>query len=202
MTRAAVAVAIAGALSGCRTDQTIVTPDPHLERMLRQEKRMAYEADPLLPGGLSMQQPPDGTIPADAVVGDVARSTGVAGGRWVARIPLRLSREDLDAGRRSFDTFCAPCHGILGDGESVVAEKMDLRKPRDLVAPPVTGYAPGRVFQTVREGYGLMPSYSVPLSVDDTWRVVGYLEALQLAGGASVADLPADLRDRLAKEAP
>jgi cytochrome c553 len=201
VSRAAVAVALAGALSGCRTDQTIVTPDPHLERMLRQEKLLPYERDALLPGGLSMQLPPEGTLADDAVVGDPRLTTGVDNDHWVAHIPVHLGRDDLDAGRQRFDTFCAACHGILGDGASVVADKMALR-PRDLVAPPVTGYTPGRIFQTIREGYGLMPSYAVQLSIADTWKVVGYLEALQLARAAKVADLPADVRERLAKEAP
>ena len=43
MTRAMVAATAVLALVACRTDQTLVAPDPHLERMLRQEKRLPYE---------------------------------------------------------------------------------------------------------------------------------------------------------------
>ena len=63
-------------------------------------------------------------------------------------------------------------------------------------------YPAGRLFQTIRKGYGLMPSYRVELTVRDTWGVVAYVRALQLARGARVADLPADVRAELAKEAP
>jgi hypothetical protein len=47
-----------------------------------------------------------------------------------------------------------------------------------------------------------MPSYRVQLGVNETWGVVAYVEALQLAGGARVADLPPDVRAELVKAAP
>ena len=52
-------------LAGCRTEQTLVAPDPHLERMLDQPKAMPYGEAPLLPQGMTMQQPPDGTLPVE-----------------------------------------------------------------------------------------------------------------------------------------
>jgi mono/diheme cytochrome c family protein len=190
------------ALCACRTEQTIVTPDPHLNRMLKQEKRMAYQEDPVLPKGMAMQQPPDGTFPMDALPGQPVLTTGVAGGRWAERIPVRVDRALLDEGRKRFDVLCATCHGILGDGNSLVADKMTLRRPRNLLDADVRSYVPGRVFQAIREGYGLMPSYSVQLSVRETWGVVAYVRALQLAQGARVAALPGDVRAQLAREAP
>ncbi len=201
MTRSLLLVAVL-ALPACRTDQTLVAPDPHLERMLEQPKRLPYDDDPAMPGGQTMQRPPPGTLSVDAPVVEGVLVEGVADGRWAERIPVALDAVGLRAGRRHFETFCAPCHGELGDGDSVVATKMRLRKPQDLLADSVRAYPPGRIFQTIRQGYGLMPSYRVQLDVDATWDVVAYVRALQLAGGARVADLPADVRDRLAKEAP
>jgi mono/diheme cytochrome c family protein len=200
--RCALILAAPLVLGACRTEQTIVTPDPHLNRMLVQEKRTAYTDDPILPKGMTMQQPPDGTLPTNAIVGQPGLTTGVANGRWVERIPLRVDRPLLEDGRRRFDTFCAACHGVLGDGTSLVADKMALRKPPSLHEARIAGYPPGRVFQTIREGYGLMPSYAVQISVRDAWGVVAYVQALQLARGARVARLPPDVRADLAKEAP
>jgi mono/diheme cytochrome c family protein len=193
---------VASALCACRTEQTIVTPDPHLNRMLKQEKRMAYEEDSLLPKGMAMQQPPDGTLPVDALPGQPLLTTGVAGGRWAERIPVRVDRALLEEARKRFDVVCASCHGVLGDASTVVADKMSLRRPRNLLEPDVRAYVPGRVFQAIREGYGLMPSYAVQLSVRETWGVVAYVRALQLAQGARVAALPTDVRAELAREAP
>jgi mono/diheme cytochrome c family protein len=170
--------------------------------MLKQEKRLPYEDDPMLPQGMAMQRPPDGTLPVDAPMGDPLIVEGVANDHWAERIPVPVDRAMIDDGRRQFDTFCATCHGELGDGHSIVADKMALRKPQDLLADSVRAYPAGRLFQTIRKGYGLMSSYRVELTIRDTWSVVAYVRALQLAGGARAADLPADLRAELAKEAP
>jgi mono/diheme cytochrome c family protein len=189
-------------LLGCRTEQTLVTPDPHLERMLTQEKVLPYHDDPLLPHGMTMQNPPDGTLPVDALLADPLVLEGVAQGRWAARIPIAVDRATIEGGRRSFETYCAACHGILGDGDSVVAEKMDLRRPPDLLSDDLRGYPPGRVFQTIRQGYGLMPAYRVQLDVNAAWSVVAYVRALQRARGVRAQDLPPPIRTELAKEAP
>lgn len=202
MSRLVPVVVLGALLIACRTDQTIVTPDPHLERMLKQGKRMAYEEDPLLPRGMAMQRPPSGTIPVDAIAGDPLLTTGAANDQYAARIPIPVDRTLVEQGREDFQTFCAACHGILGDGNSVVADKMALRKPPSLHEARILAYSPGKVFATVRGGYGLMPSYAVQLSVRDTWGVVAYVRALQLARAAKVRDLPPDVRAKLAQEVP
>jgi len=189
-------------LCSCRTEQTFVAPDPHLERMLKQEKRLAYQEDPILPAGMAMQAPPGGTLAFEAPVGQPLVNTGAADGRWADRIPVQVDLAVLQAGRERFETFCAACHGILGNGDSVVAGKMALRKPPSLHEDRVRAFEPGRIFQTIHEGYGLMPSYAVQISVTDTWAVVAYVQALQLARGAVVASLPPPVQSRLAKEAP
>jgi mono/diheme cytochrome c family protein len=128
--------------------------------------------------------------------------TGAAHGHWADRIPIAVDRALVEEGRRHFDRYCAACHGILGDGDSPVADRMALRRPQNLLEDRVRGYSPGRLFQAVREGYGLMPSYAVQLSERDAWGVVAYVEALQMARGVRVADLPRGVSARLATEAP
>ncbi|HEX3771047.1 MAG TPA: cytochrome c, partial [Polyangiaceae bacterium] len=171
-------------------------------RMLDQPKAMPYASQPLLPDQAAMQRPPEGTLPADTDRRGPAVVTGIAEGKFVDRIPVPVDRAMLETGRARFETFCAPCHGVLGDGVSSVARVMALRKPVNLHVPPASTDVVGEQFHTVRHGYGLMPSYAVQLSVDDTWAVVAYLEALRVARHAVVADLPPDIRAYLAKELP
>jgi mono/diheme cytochrome c family protein len=195
------------ALAGCRTEQTLVAPDPHLERMLDQPKTRAYEAAPLLPDDTAMQTPPDGVMPfREAAPQPPVVRTGVDRAQdedtevdGTPRIPITVDHALLQTGRDRFDVFCAACHGVLGDGASPVAEMMNLRKPPDLVAKD---RIPGSTFRTIHRGYGMMPSYAVQLSVRDTWAVVAYLEALRLSRNAHVGDLPPEVRQQLAKEAP
>ena len=196
MRRAALLVISALVASGCRTEQTLVTPHPHLERMLKQEKVLPYEDAPMLPHDMAMQLPPDDALPVDTLMDDPMLDTGAARGHYAERIPIRLDRAVLDRGRHDFDTFCAACHGVLGAGDSVVARKMNLRKPANLLGE-ARGYPPGQVFQVIRLGYGLMPSYVNQLSVEDSWAVVAYVRALQLAQGAPVDRLPPALRTKL-----
>jgi mono/diheme cytochrome c family protein len=205
MTRAVlagIAAALAAPLFGCRIESTFVKPDPHLERMLKQEKAVPYDNSPTLPNGMVMQHPPDGTLPVDAIVGDPLLSTGAADGHWATAFPRHLDRADVESGRRNFDVFCAPCHGVLGDGVSIVAEKMNLRRPPSLLEARIRGYPVGRVFQTIRGGYGMMPSYAVQLSVADAWAVTAYVRALQTARGVTVSALSPEVRAEHARQAP
>jgi mono/diheme cytochrome c family protein len=195
------AIALA-AFAACRTEQTIVTPDPHLERMLVQEKALPYGTSPILPNGMTMQSPPEGTLPVTTPESDSLVASGASAGHFADRIPIRIDRARIDRGESQFDTICAACHGARGDGVSAVARKMALRKPPSLVAADIRAYPPGRIFRAVRDGYGLMPSYAEALSVDDAWAVVAYVRALQWAQGIPAADLPGAMRAELAKEAP
>ena len=124
-------------------------------------------------------------------------------GEYATRVPIAVDRALLETGRARFETVCAACHGILGDGASVVAAHMALRKPPSLLVPPASTDAVGEQFQTLVHGYGLMPLRTgLLLSDRRPWGVVAYLQALRLAQRARVSDLPPDVRERLAEEAP
>jgi mono/diheme cytochrome c family protein len=113
-----------------------------------------------------------------------------------------MTRALLDQGHAAFDRVCATCHGVLGDGVSVVAEKMELRKPPSLHEARIRGLAPGQVFEIVSVGYGMMPSLAALLDVDERWAVVAYLDALRLSQAAPIAALPEPVKADLLREAP
>ena len=56
---------------------------------------------------------------------------------------------------------------------------MALRKPPSLHTPGTRADPAGKIFVTLREGYGFMPSYASVLSLDETWAIVAYVRALQ-----------------------
>jgi mono/diheme cytochrome c family protein len=167
-----------------------VLPRPDLERMLVQPSYRPYGASSRFADGRAMREPPAGAVPHDQLLGQPALTEGIEQAAYVTRIPLAVDRALLARGRDRFETFCGVCHGLTGDGRSEVARRMVLRAPPSLVAAPVTEFPPGRVYQVISLGYGLMPGYSAELAVRDRWAVVGYLEALQLAAGARLASLP------------
>jgi hypothetical protein len=172
------------------------------ERMIEQDKLLPYETTHFFPDGRTMQLPPEGTVPRDRIVGQPALTRGVVDGHVVELFPVEVDADLLQRGRDRYDVYCAPCHGILGDGSTSVAENMRLRKPPSLHDPQVRGAPPGEVFQVITHGYGLMPSYASELPVRDRWAVIAYVEALQYSQNARLQDLPVELQDEARGELP
>jgi mono/diheme cytochrome c family protein len=181
-------------LAGCREK---VIPEPDFERMIRQEKYGLWEPCDHFGDGRAMQHPPEGTVPVDRRTGEASLTTGITDGLYVSEIPVPLTVPLVQRGRQRFETFCAPCHGILGDGSSRVATSMLLRLPPSLVGDRARSFPPGRIYQVIVEGYGMMPRYAHELPViEDRWAVVAYLEALQRSRSVDVRTLPPELRAR------
>jgi mono/diheme cytochrome c family protein len=175
-------------------------PDVDLERMINQKRYSSYQASEFFKDGRAMRSPPPDTVAHDRITGDPALSTGLVDGGYIDRIPVDVTRDVVDRGRTRFEVFCAACHGIAGDGDSLVAANMQLKRPPSLVSSEVEAFPAGRIFQIVSQGYGLMRPYSDCLTVDERWAVIWYLRALQLRSGVSLDRLPLALRNRAEKE--
>jgi mono/diheme cytochrome c family protein len=151
-----IVLACALVLLACDESALFHEPDPSFNRMLEQPRIDAYEGP--------MRTPPPETIPHDA-----------------PPKPPPVTRDLVVRGRAQFETFCAACHGVLGDGISVVAEKMALRKPPSFHEPRLVALAPDAIEGVIERGYGLMPSYTDAISPTDRWAVANYVKALQLS---------------------
>ena len=190
LARLRLSLAVACLLPGCA-----MLPPIDFQRMIYQDRFQVWQHCAFFADGRAMRTPPAGTLPRGAPIGDPARVLGVVGGDYVADIPVPITRPLLLAGKARFETYCAPCHGLLGDGDSVVASSMDLRRPPALAGKLARALPPGRVYQTIDEGYGLMRSYAEDLiSPEERWSVVAYLRALQLSHGVALDSLPPDVR--------
>ena len=172
-------------------------PERDFERMVNQAYFQYYEASEFFPDGRAMREPPQGTVPADRLEIPPALARGMVNGQYVATNPVLLTPQLVQLGRKHFETFCAPCHGVLGNGISVVAHNMELRKAPSLVALPVTSFPDGRIFQAISEGYGLMPKYSQQIEVTARWAIVAYVRALGIhTAGVPMDRLPEPIRAR------
>jgi mono/diheme cytochrome c family protein len=197
-------------LCGCEG----VLPAPDWEQMIRQRKLLPYAASSWFPDGRAMQPPPAGTVPRDRLLGQPALTgsaapalTGSAANeQHIEKIPIAVDRALLDSGRFGYETYCAACHGLVGDGEFEVSANMELRKPPSLTSDEARTWPAGRVFTIATRGYGLMPAYERELSARERWAVVAYLRALQTSQRTRLAELPAEERAAaeraLAKETP
>jgi mono/diheme cytochrome c family protein len=176
----------------------LVTPD--LERMIVQERYETYDPSELFPDGRAMRTPPADTVAHSDTEFTRAVALGVVNGAYVDRIPIPVTRELLARGQDRFQIYCAACHGIAGDGQSWVARKMSLRKPPTLIDARARSFPPGRIYQVIQEGYGLMRSYVEDLDQEDRWAVVGYVRALQASSAVPLEALPPSLRARAEEE--
>jgi mono/diheme cytochrome c family protein len=170
---------------GCDNRQAFREPDPTLARMLDQRRADPFEASSAFADGKSMRTPPRGAVARDA-----------------DRPPPAVTRALLATGRARFERVCGTCHGVGGNGESVVASKMTRRPPPSLHEDRLRALSREQLFAIASRGYGLMPAYEEMLGSDDRWAIVSYVKVLQMSQRAEVAALPADVRSELAKEAP
>jgi len=178
---------------GCG-DTTLFDP------MERQPKFKAFAANPQFEDGRAMREPPAGTVPRERQTMRPEITLGQArDGKPVSAIPIPVTRELVDAGREKFEIHCAICHGLVGDGVSLVATQMSLRPPPSL--HQLRNPAPGYLFKVISAGFGLMASSAPQLSPQERWAVVAYVEALRRSQAARLADAPPDVQKKLLAEA-
>lgn len=184
--------------SGCDESQVWHFPHVSEERMIDPHHSLAYDPNAFFENAQAMQVPPEGTF----VHAEIEPPFAVDG-RYVERIPVPVTERLVDLGQARFGVTCAACHGVVGDGDSIVATKMQGRRPPSLHEARIVALPVGRLYEIIRDGYGLMGSYAPWLTTaEERWAVVAYVRALQLSQDAVVRDLPADVRADLAREAP
>lgn len=181
----ALAMASLLAISACDDRQAFRRPDLTWSRMLTQPRANAYDPSRAFANGMAMRTPPAGAIPH----GETA----------VEAPPTTLAL--MEVGRRRFDVACAPCHGVTGDGQTVVAHKMQHRRPPPLDDARSRALPREHVFDVITRGYGMMPSYDTMLTEEERWAVADYVRALQLSRYAPVGSLPPDVRADLERHA-
>src|SRR5260370_7066455 len=111
-----------------------------LQRMVNQPKYLPYAENDFFDDHLAMRFPPVGVVSREGVLHQaVPRETvpeGLIEEALVDKIPVPITKDLIQRGRKRFDIVCAACHGLLGDGDNVVATKMSLSPPHSLFHTP------------------------------------------------------------------
>ena len=178
-----VAVVVALALAGLHV---ALRPDParaNFEYFPDMAESLAVEsfaADPLLGGGAALQPPVAGV----AVRGTLAFPYA-AGAEEAARAGAELvspiaagDAAALARGEQVYRTFCIVCHGAGGDGRGTVVAR-GMLPPPSLFGARAMSIADGELFHIVTRGQGNMASYAAQIPVDDRWRVIAWVRAMQ-----------------------
>jgi mono/diheme cytochrome c family protein len=200
---------LALACAGCETA---------MHNMYLQPRLTHQKPTGLFPDHSATQLPPDGTVaysagvaadassgrrgrvewPAQHAQGRAAPYLAVAAATPAPAVPTDMA--ELQRGRSRFDIDCAPCHGLLGDGNGIIAL-------RGFPHPPTYHQkrlrdAPDSHFDNViTNGYGMMFPYGDRVTPQDRRAIIAYIRALQLSQDAKVSELSAEDRRALGVDA-
>lgn len=146
--------------------------------MINQRKYTTYAPSQFWSDGTSARPLPSGTV----AQGDGARAEA-------ASAPPPASDALLARGRERFDVYCAPCHGLVGDGDGIIVAHGFPRPPsyheERLLAAPAQHF-----YDVITHGYGAMYAYADRVDPHDRWAIAAYIRALQLSRRATVAQVP------------
>ena len=100
----------------------------------------------------------------------------------VDRFPFPITREALERGQERYQIFCSVCHGMTGYGDGIVARRgFNKPSPASYHQDRLRQAPVGHFFDVMTNGWGAMPSYASQIPVEDRWKIIAYIRALQLS---------------------
>lgn len=101
--------------------------------------------------------------------------------------PLLPTEKNLALGKEKFLTFCSPCHGNYGDGDSRLHGQFP--NPPSLHSARIREFEDGRIYHVITNGKNVMPSYAAQVNREERWAIINYIRVLQKAKNATEEDL-------------
>ncbi len=100
----------------------------------------------------------------------------------VDTFPFPITKEILDRGQERYQIFCSSCHGLTGYGDGMVARRgFNKPAPASFHQDKLRQAPVGHFFDVVTNGWGAMPSHASQVPVEDRWKIIAYIRALQLS---------------------
>ena len=179
--------------------------------MQDQPKVIAYRQNPFYRDGVSAKPPVEGTVPRGYLRADreyyfgkkanpgqqpAATSIQAAGVQApgaamnpatlypddVETFPFPITKEALDRGQERYGIFCSVCHGATGNGDGMIARRgFNKPAPASYHQDRLRQAPVGHFFDVMTNGWGAMPSYAAQIPVEDRWKIIAYIRALQLS---------------------
>jgi hypothetical protein len=172
-------------LLGCRLDMHV------------QPRYNPYDPSSFFSDGRSERPPVPGTVART----EVLEAENATSGKAVNAFPFEITRSVVERGRERFDIFCAPCHGLGGNGDGIIVQR-GFERPPSYHTERLRNAPSGHFFDVITNGFGAMYPYGYRVPVPDRWAIVAYIRALQLSQNTSINDLRAPERQRLLSESP
>jgi mono/diheme cytochrome c family protein len=168
-----------------------IFPDMNYQDKVKDQTTSAFFAD-----GVASREPVPGTIAQEMPAQDDYWSTGKWDeSHWGDGIPVHEARDGgrelkIDAanmarGRERYTISCAVCHGGVGDGQGITS-KYGLTGVASYQTDRLRQMNDGEIFNTISNGKGQMLGYGYNIAIDDRWRIIMYIRALQRSQNATL----------------
>ncbi|MDP0498540.1 MAG: cytochrome c [Verrucomicrobiota bacterium JB022] len=198
---------------GCKFRQAPLEIFPDMDRQAKflEQAGNGYFADgrndrPAVPGTMPhltafqenyVHTQPDGHFREDDYLATGAGNLGT-NNAFGDGIPVDLTQENMDRGQELFNIYCIACHGEVGNGKGVVAaERYGFATIVSLLDTRIMEQPDGEIFNTITHGKNTMYAYGSKIRVEDRWKVVMYVRALQRASASTIDDVPPEHREDL-----
>jgi mono/diheme cytochrome c family protein len=100
----------------------------------------------------------------------------------VETFPFPITKDDLNRGQERYQIFCSVCHGATGNGDGMIARRgFNKPAPASYHQDRLRQAPVGHFFDVMTNGWGAMPSYATQIPVEDRWKIIAYIRALQLS---------------------
>lgn len=117
---------------------------------------------------------------------------------YVKDFPFDVTETRMVRGQAKFNTYCAPCHGLVGQGDGLIAIRaLALQEPTwvpptNITNEVVSAQPVGKLYDTIANGRRKMAGYAAQIEPDDRWSIVLYVRALQRSQRATLKEVPQD----------
>ncbi len=152
--------------------------------MMEQDKIVAQNSSEFFDDGRGMRLPVEGTVARGFIPYPYI---GVANPEEVLANPYLPTKENIELGQRKFLTYCSPCHGNFGDGDSRLNGQFP--NPPTLHSNRARDFSDGLIYHIMTNGQNIMPSYASQITREERWAIVNYIRVLQRAKNANDSDL-------------
>ncbi len=184
---AAFAMVPFGIFASARESKTTKSQFNIVPNMDYQMKYKAQADNDFFKDGRSMREPVSGTVPVGGLRLDAHFFEGKVGGEWARTLPEQIVADEatMARGEQRFGIYCAPCHGLTGNGDGMVhrhafaLQEGTWVKPTNVANADIMKKPAGELFNTISNGIRNMPGYARQIPTEDRWAIVMYLRALQ-----------------------
>jgi len=157
--------------------------------MVRSPAPTALSENQILPGGLTQQTPPAGTIARGSppLHFDDTETGAVAAGEQLVN-PFAADQPGvIPRGEEVFQNYCVACHGAAGNADGPVV-KRGFPPPPSFAVGKSRDMKDGQLFHILTHGVGNMPAHAGLIDRDDRWKVVLFVRQLQALSTATASE--------------